>query len=120
KLWLVGKSQDNACDPLFGVWKSTGQIDGPLAWERMRLAMDEGQLQLASHLESYLPARQKPIASEWREVYREPSRLKNISRYQAWGEQAKPLIKTGLSRLIRQNSDLALQLWSRYEQTFAF
>ena len=120
KLWLVGKSQDNACDPLFGVWKSTGQIDGALAWERMSLAMDEGQLQLARHLESYLPARQKPIASEWREVYRDPGRLKNISRYQAWGEQAKPLIRTGLSRLIRQNSDLALQLWSRYEQTFAF
>lgn len=120
KLWLVEKSQVKACDPLFNVWRATGQIDGALAWERMRMAMDAGQLQLASHLESYLPASQKPLAVEWRELYRDPSRLANIDRYQAWGAQAKPLIKTGFSRLIRQKSELALQLWPRYQQTFAF
>lgn len=120
KLWLVNKSQDKACDPLFGVWRSTGQIDGALAWERMRMAMDAGQLQLATHLESYLPASQKPLAREWRELYRDPSRLANLGRYQAWGAQAKPLIKTGFARLIRQKAELALQLWPRYEQAFAF
>ena len=54
KLWLVGKSQDDACDPLFEVWQTTGQIDGDLAWERMRLAIHHRQLQLARHLESFL------------------------------------------------------------------
>ncbi len=120
KLWLVGKSQDNACNPLFGVWTTSNKIDGPLAWERMALAMDAGQTQLATHLETYLPASQKPIAREWREVYRDPTRLKDLNRYRAWGNQAKPLVKTGLSRLVRKNANMALQLWPRYEQTFAF
>lgn len=120
KLWLVGKSQDDACNPLFNVWSTTHKIDGPLAWERMALAMDADQIQLASHLETYLPASQKPIAREWREVYRDPTRLKDINRYRAWGNQAKPLIKTGLARLVRKNPDMALQLWPRYQQAFAF
>lgn len=120
KLWLVGKSQHDACNPLFGVWKTTNKIDGALAWERLALAMDQNQLQLASHLETFLPGEQRAIAKEWREVYRDPTRLKNLSRYQPWGAKAKPLLKTGFSRLVRKNADLALQLWPRYEQAFDF
>lgn len=120
KLWLVGKSQDDACTPLFGVWATTNKIDGPLAWERMALAMEADQLQLATHLETYLPANQKPIAKEWREIYRDPTRLKDTARYRAWGSKAKPLIRTGLSRLVRRNADLALQLWPIYEKSLGF
>ncbi len=120
KLWLVGSSQDSACDPLFEVWKTTNKIDGALAWERMGLAIEKNQLQLARHLESYLPKPQKPIAQEWREVYRNPLRLKDINRYTKWGELAKPVVKSGFGRLIRKNSELALQLWPQYAKTFNF
>lgn len=120
KMWLVGKSQDDACDALFGVWKTTNKIEGALAWERMALAIGQNQLQLAQHLESYLPKTQRPLAQEWRELYRNPARLKDIRRYQAWGDQAKPLIKTGFARLIRRNGDLALDLWPRYAAAFDF
>ena len=41
-LWLTGKSQPNACDKLFGVWRASGTQD-PLAYlERIRLAMKAG------------------------------------------------------------------------------
>lgn len=120
KMWVVGKSQDSACDPLFGAWKAAGHIDSQVAWERMELAMAAGQTQLASHLESYLPASQKAAAKEWREVYRDPARLKDIGRYRALGDSAKPVIKSGFSRLVRRNADLALQLWPVYEKSFAF
>lgn len=120
KLWLVGTSQHDACNPLFGVWQTTNKIDGSLAWERMALAIDNHQLQLARHLESFLPNAEKPIAQEWRELHRDPTRLKNLNRYRAWGDKAKPLIKTGFARLIRSNRDLALLLWPQYETAFHF
>ncbi len=42
ELWLTGKSQPNACDKLFSVWRASGKQD-PLAYlERIRLAMKAG------------------------------------------------------------------------------
>lgn len=120
KLWLVGTPQDKACDPLFTAWKSAKGITSSLAWERTRLAMEQQQYQLAKNLEVYLPKQQQALSREWRELVRDPKRLRDSSRYRALGDAARPLLVTGFSRLIRQNSALALQLWPQYERMFRF
>ncbi|RLP53568.1 MAG: hypothetical protein D6160_14525 [Ketobacter sp.] len=119
-MWLVGKSQHNACDPLFQVWKTTGEMQGDLAWERTAMAMDNRQLQLAQYLEQNLDENKKPLSREWRRLYRDSKRLKQISRYQKWGDDAKPMIITGMDRLIRKDNALAQKLWPEYLQTFQF
>lgn len=120
RLWLVGKSQHDACDPLFEVWKTTGEMHGELAWERTALAMANGQIQLAKYLESKVPKQKKVMAREWRDLYRDPHRLKYLPRYQKWGDNAKPLIVTGFSRLIRKDPKLAQALWPKYQAEFQF
>ena len=51
ELWLSGKSQPNACDKLFGVWRASGTQD-PLAYlERIRLAMKAGNTGLVTALD---------------------------------------------------------------------
>ncbi|HVL01525.1 MAG TPA: hypothetical protein VM553_17025, partial [Dongiaceae bacterium] len=120
KLWMVGTPQDKACDPLFAAWKAKGGITSALAWERTGLAMAQQQYQLAKNLEVFLPAKQQTLSREWRELARDPKRLKDINRYRAWGNDANPLILTGFSRLIRQNSALAMELWPQYQRQFRF
>lgn len=120
KLWLVGKPQDSACDPLFAAWKTSGGITPELAWDRTRLAMDQQQYQLAKNLESYLSPAQRTLSREWRELARDPRRLKDMNRYRFWGATAKPLLITGFSRLIRQDAALARELWSSYQRQFPF
>ena len=120
KLWLVGKSQHKACDPLFEVWKTTGEMQGDLAWERTALAMANRKLQLAKYLENHVPKNKKRLAREWRDVYRDPTRLKYMKRYQKWGNDAKPVLITGFSRLIRKNEPLAQSLWPKYAAAFDF
>jgi len=120
KMWLVGDSQDDACNPLFQVWKTTGEMEGQLAWERTAMAMANGKTQLASYLERLLPKDLQPLASEWRELYRNPQRLKHIARYTQWGDKARPMLVTGFSRLIRKDRELAQQLWPQYAQAFQF
>lgn len=120
KLWLVGSSQHKACDPLFEVWKTTGEMYGDLAWERTALAISNRKLQLARYLENHLPKEQQPLAREWRDLYRDPRRLKYIKRYTKWGDQAKPMLVTAFSRLIRKDEALAQTLWPTYSKAFAF
>lgn len=120
RLWLVGDSQDRACDPLFEVWKTTGEMDGALAWERTAMAMANRKLQLARYLENHLPKELKPLSREWRDLYRDPRRLKYIKRYQKWGDDARPMLVTAFSRLIRKDEELAQKLWPTYQSAFNF
>ncbi len=120
KLWLVGKSQKKACDPLFEVWKKTDAFNEAIVWRRTQLAMQNRKLQLAKYLERFLGEPEKSLSKEWRKLYRAPKRLAKITRYQQWAGDAKPLIISGFKRLIRKKTDLAITLWPQYERTFKF
>ncbi|MGS3522316.1 murein transglycosylase [Enterobacter hormaechei subsp. xiangfangensis] len=63
ELWLTGKSQPNACDPLFSAWRASGKQD-PLSYlERIRLAMKAGNTRLVTVLAGQMPADYQTIAS---------------------------------------------------------
>ena len=47
KLWLTGKPLPAACDAVFVAWKKSGHMTSEKVWERIRLAMENGQLGLA-------------------------------------------------------------------------
>ncbi|RTR03908.1 transglycosylase SLT domain-containing protein [Halomonas nitroreducens] len=50
RLWAVGRSQPDACDPLFATLRARGEI-GPVAtWERLMLAWQAGETGLARYL----------------------------------------------------------------------
>lgn len=120
KMWLVGKSQDRACDPLFEVWKTTGQLTPELAWCRAQLAMENHKLQLAKYLERFLDADKKQLTQSWIKAYRNPNELKNVAQYQPFGEEAKQIVLTGLKRLVRRDYQLAASLWPEFEKRFQF
>ena len=43
ELWLAGKSQPKACDPVFKVWLASDHFSPAVAWERIGLAMARGK-----------------------------------------------------------------------------
>ena len=63
ELWLTGKNQPGACEPLFSAWRDSGQQD-PLAYlERIRPAMKAGNIGLVKSLAQQMPANYQSIAS---------------------------------------------------------
>lgn len=62
-LWLTGKNQPNACDPLFSAWRASGTQD-PLAYlERIRLAMQAGNTRLVTTLANQMPSDYQTISA---------------------------------------------------------
>lgn len=53
-LWLHGKSQPSACDPVFAAWAKAGKRSTPLVWQRIDKAMGAGNWRLAEYLGRYL------------------------------------------------------------------
>src|SRR5690606_37447404 len=50
QLWQVGKSQPNACDPLFAELADSGPIDDTLAWQRFASALFNHDYRLARYV----------------------------------------------------------------------
>ncbi|HCR1868990.1 murein transglycosylase [Enterobacter hormaechei] len=80
ELWLTGKSQPNACDPLFSAWRASGKQD-PLSYlERIRLAMKAGNTRLVTVLAGQMPADYQTIASAVIGLANDPNAVLTFAR----------------------------------------
>ncbi|WP_276488927.1 transglycosylase SLT domain-containing protein [Ectopseudomonas mendocina] len=119
KLWLVGKSQPNACDPLFERWAASGQLTEQRRWQRTKLAVESGNYGLANFLIKGMPTlgeRGKLMV----EVAQKPQLLKNTARFAPADEAMSDVVGIGLRRLARQEPEQALALLDGYAQRMKF
>ena len=78
-LWMSGKSQPKACDPVFEVWLASDRFSSSLAWDRIGLAMARGNTQLTRYLERFLDPGDRKLAKAWRTVHKNPRRIESIA-----------------------------------------
>lgn len=119
KLWLVGKSQPNACDPLFERWTANGQLTESRRWQRTKLAVEAGNYGLANYLVkslSTLGTHGKLLL----EVAQKPQTLKQTARFAPADEAMGDVVGLGLRRLARQSPEDALPLLDSYAQRMKF
>lgn len=119
KLWLVGKSQPNACDPLFERWAANGQLTEQRRWQRTKLAVEAGNYGLANHLIKSMPtlgARGALLV----EVAQKPQILKQSARFTPADAAMADVVGLGLRRLARQSPEDALSLLDSYAQRMKF
>lgn len=104
-LWLTGRSQPNACDPLFAAWRASEAFEPTLVWDRLVLAVAAGQTALVRFLEAELPPADQPLGALWRAARSQPTRLVTDPRLQsAAGGPARQ------SRLAQIRADVAMRL----------
>jgi soluble lytic murein transglycosylase len=119
KLWLVGKSQPQACDPLFERWEAAGQLTESKRWQRLKLASEARNYSLGSHIANQLPTLSKQGALLV-EVAQNPLLLKQTARFTPATAQMADIVSLGLRRLARQDPELALNLLDSYALTQSF
>ncbi len=120
KLWLVGKSQPEACDPLFGLWAADGQLTDQKRWQRLRLAADARNYGLASHLAKSSPSLERE-GLLMVEVGQRPQLLQSqASRFAPASERMADVVGLGLRQLARDNPDQALALLDDYTRRMPF
>jgi len=119
-LWVIGKSQPSACDPLFDAWKTSSYFDRDYIWQRFELAMGKRKLSLATYLSNSFSGQEAKLAQEWLRVHRNPRRLASTQRYLADSEKSKQVVLNGLIRLINKSPEEAIALWAVYESALTF
>jgi len=120
KIWLVGKSQPRACDPLFTAWQDGGYLTSELAWRRIVLALNNNQVYLARYLERFLNKQQQQWSEVWREIHRHPERMLKHKRLQQDITIVRTILTHGVRRMARSNPSKAAQVWDKLVMEFAF
>ncbi|HZX16108.1 MAG TPA: transglycosylase SLT domain-containing protein [Pseudomonas sp.] len=119
KLWLVGKSQPNACDPLFAMWSAEGQLTEQRRWQRAKLAAEARNYGLVTHLIKTMPT----LGNHGKtllQVAQKPELLKQTSRFTQTDPAMADVVGLGLRRLARQDPESALKLLDGYAQRMKF
>ncbi|MEX6502484.1 transglycosylase SLT domain-containing protein [Pseudomonas zhanjiangensis] len=119
KLWLVGKSQPESCDPLFERWAAAGQLTEAKRWQRAKLAAEARNYGLATYLIKGLPtlgAHGKLLL----EVAQKPQMLGNPARFSPADAAMADVVGLGLRRLARQDPEQALGLLDSYARRLHF
>lgn len=107
-LWMSGKSQPEACDPVFAVWLESDRFSPSLAWERIGLAMARGDVRLARYLERFLGAGDRRLAASWRTVHENPRRVGEV-KLDGDPSRVEAILAHGLQRLAGRDPDAAVK-----------
>ena len=120
ELWLVGKSQNKACDPLFAAWKKAGKLSERLTYDRFWLAIANGDIKLARYLDNGIktPAFKAPIDQFWF-IYDDPEQLTTAVSSRKRPYQ-RHIVQQGVIRLMYQDMPAAVAAWSTLRKKFSF
>ncbi|WDD99125.1 transglycosylase SLT domain-containing protein [Thalassomonas actiniarum] len=120
KLWLVGKSQDKKCDPLFKRWQEAGYRTPDIVWQRLSLAANGGKHTLIPYLTGLLPESERYLGCLWHKVRRDPAYITRIGRFKEKSAKEAQIMTYGLKRLIWRAPKRALATYQKASKLFAF
>jgi soluble lytic murein transglycosylase len=120
KLWVIGKSQDKACDPLFERWQKAGYRTNNIIWQRISLAADGGKHTLIPYLTKLLPPKQQYLGRLWHKVRRDPSIVSKFKNFPNKSAREVEILTYGFKRLIWHSPDTAIRSYNKAKVKFTF
>lgn len=111
-LWLVGRSQPAACDPVFDAWRAAGLLTPDLVRQRIDLAMDADDRRLARYLGRYLPDEEQPRLADWLAVRADPRRVADLKVGEPDDAWQEAIIVDGIARVAPLDIERAIAIWA--------
>ena len=120
KLWLVGKSQEQACDPVFEYLELHHHITRDLILQRIRLAMYSGNTGLAGWLAKRLPEKDAAWVDLWREARTRPAKTLDSKALKKDTPASREIILYSIRRIARNDADQAYKKWAQLKPRYRF
>jgi len=113
-LWLVGRSQPDACDTLFDTLRARGEIGQPHIWERMMLAWQAGETGLMNYLGRQLDADWQSARASLERLRKNYAAVTQVPVCAGPGCRASgPLFAAAMYGFTRADTEAALEAWRK-------
>lgn len=119
KLWFRGEEMPGSCVQLFNVALKQGVIVEADVWQRMRLALESGNVSFARQLIGKLPRTQQFPAAELSMAASNPRRYLEMTRFENASAGRRMAALFALQRLARQSPQVAYARWERVANFFS-
>lgn len=120
-LWMNGRSQPDACDPLFAAWHKAGKRTDEDVWERMLLAYQAKRGSLVSYLSQLLTDHKfKKDGRLLLTAYRRPEHMLTHNALHTDTPRHRDIIAAALSRIARANPERAVKYWQKLQSQYEF
>ncbi len=112
-LWLVGRSQPDACEPVFSFLERSGKLDAQAYHQRISLALERKEVGLARHLadNANAAAADKARVRRFARMRANPASVLAESGTAALAAQDPDWLYYGFDRLAYGQPDLAQKYW---------
>lgn len=120
RLWLVGKSQDKACDPVFAWLRKTGRLDQRLLRERFALAIDARDFGLARYLARSIDQHHLDTAQRWLRARDNSLSLLQAADLSSQSSEYKEQLSYAAERIARRDPETAYREWARLRRAIRF
>jgi soluble lytic murein transglycosylase len=117
-LWLVGREQPESCNALFEVALSRNLITEQDVWQRLRLALESGNVSLAKRLSARLPATLTIAPTLLDSAAANPERYLDHAELEPGNEAQRQVALFAIQRLAKQSPALAHARWERMAAHF--
>lgn len=119
-LWLFGGSQPMECDALFETWIKQRHLNYGLVWDRLTLALQAREWELARYLTGLLNGDLKRQAELFYQVYREPALIQQERRFTTDDMATRAIVVNGVRRLAASDPAAAATAWAAYRDRMTF
>ncbi len=119
-MWLVGKSQHKACDPVFKWMDQQQHISTERVWKRALLAVQAGNLSLTKYLKRRLSVADQQRLDAYLKLWRQPGAGFAATKHWNDSGRAREFMLAALLQQARKNPDNALRYWQTVATRFAW
>jgi soluble lytic murein transglycosylase len=120
ELWLSGRSQPKACDPVFDALIKADGITSEMAWTRLMLALDARNPNLARYVRRFVDAGHAGLADRAFQLYRRAELIADTDAFGSDIEPVRDLVVRGIRWLARTDPVQAEALWQHYRGALSF
>ncbi len=118
-LWLTGKSLPPECNSAFQRLYQSDLMNDELVWERVRLALENGETGLANYLGRFLQADDRVWLQQWLAMYRTPATKTTHPDYPDH-EIPRRILLYGIKHLAKKTINHALNNWPLLQDRYSF
>ena len=122
ELWIVERSQPDACDPLFELWIESGGRTEAMIWERLQKVLATGNLGLARYLQRQFASGSDSarLGAALLEAHQRPRAALRATRYRKDTPAHRVILTHAVQRLSRSDADAAAQAWHGLRERYRF
>ncbi|HEY6094492.1 MAG TPA: transglycosylase SLT domain-containing protein [Gallionellaceae bacterium] len=117
-LWFSGKGQPESCTTLFDAALTAGVISEQDVWQRLHLALESNNIDLAKQLSARLPAERRLPSSALEQASRQPEHYLKKLKLNKATEGQRLVALFALMRLAKQMPQLAYRQWAGLGDAF--